>query len=71
LAEKQPERVLKAEQVVETALDSRIALPKEVATVETVGAVELRELEVDVHNLHKLREAIILREILDKPLALR
>jgi hypothetical protein len=71
-AEREPERVLHAERVVDMALKPTVIPTAEVATVESVDVVvDLTEVQLDVRSIHKLREAIILREILDKPVALR
>jgi hypothetical protein len=69
--EVQPDHVLRAEQVVEAALKPNVIPSEEVATVDTVEEVDLSEIEIDLQNPNKIREAILFREILDKPLALR
>lgn len=71
-AEKEPAKVLKAEEVIDHALKPTVVPPAEVMGVQPVEeVVDLGEVETDLRSLHKLREAIILKEILDKPLALR
>jgi hypothetical protein len=71
-AERQPAQVLQAERVVETALKPSVLPPAEVANVQEVEAVDIvEEVGLDLHDPQKLREAIILREILGPPLALR
>jgi hypothetical protein len=67
----QPAHVLHAEQVVEAALKPTVIPSAEVQPVEIVEEVDISEIEIDLQNPNKLREAILFREILDKPLALR
>jgi hypothetical protein len=70
-AEREPERVMHAEHVVDMALKPTIIPTAEVAEVQSLEEVDLGEVQINLRHLHKVREAIILKEILDKPLALR